>query len=184
MNTGIIAKRYAKALYAFAQERNEAGRLYEEMKSLSESFLRAGDFRSLLSDPILDRSGKLKLLQSAVGGKPSPAYVRFIKLVLDHKRENLLQPMALAYIDICRKENHIVTGSLITAVPIPAEVENAMRAKLLSGREGTLEFSLRVDPAILGGFVFDYDTYRLDASLASQLRKVKNQLLEKNKKTV
>ncbi len=184
MNTGIIAKRYAKALYAFAQERNETAQLYEEMKALSACYLKVDGFRAMLSDPMLSRNDKLKFLQSAVGGAPSLAYMRFIKLVLDHKRESFLQSMALTYMDICRKENHIVTGSLTTAVPIPAEVESALRAKLLPDKEGTLEFSLQVDPTILGGFIFDYDTYRLDASLVSQLRKVKNQLLEKNKKTV
>lgn len=184
MDTGIIAKRYAKALYAFAKEQKEADKVYDEMKALSACCQDVQEFRTSLTDPILDANTKLKLLQSAVGKTPTLTYQRFIKLVLEHRRENFLQLMALDYMDIWRKENHIVIGSLITAVPISPEVENAMRTKLLPKQNGTLEFSMRVDPAILGGFIFDYDTYRLDASLVSQLRKVKNQLLEKNKKTV
>lgn len=185
MDTGVISKRYAKALYAYASECKEEKAVYEEMKSLSACYRQVPGFRSSLGNPIMNRHGKLSLLKSAVGETPSTSYVRFIELVLSHRRENYLQTMALTYMDIYRKANHIVTGSLTTAVPISPEIEAAMREKLLPRKDkGTLEFSLHTDPSILGGFVFDYDTYRLDASLVSQLRNVKNQLLERNKKTV
>jgi F-type H+-transporting ATPase subunit delta len=35
-----------------------------------------------------------------------------------------------------------------------------------------------------GGFIFEIGTYRLDASVASQIRRVKQQFIEKNRRIV
>ena len=45
-----------------------------------------------------------------------------------------------------------------------------------SKTKGTVEFETEVNPDIIGGFVLEYDTYRLDASVQTQLRQVLTQL--------
>lgn len=184
MDAGIISMRYAKALIAFAEDTKSEDTLYKEMTRVAACYRRFPEFRSILDNPIMNAEEKLSLLKSAAGGKPSEEYIRFVKLIVDHKRENHLQTMALLYIDLYRKKKHIIVGSLITASPITPDTEEKMRKMLLTDKEGTLEFSTEVEPDILGGFIFDYDTYRLDASVATQLKRVKTQLLEKNRKTV
>ena len=42
----------------------------------------------------------------------------------------------------------------------------------------------KIDPEILGGFVFEMDGYRLDASVESQFRRIRRQLIEKNNRIV
>ena len=54
----------------------------------------------------------------------------------------------------------------------------------MKDKKGTLEFKTSVDPEILGGFIFGLDTYRLDASIATQLKRVKNQFMDKNRKSI
>ena len=39
-----------------------------------------------------------------------------------------------------------------------------------------LEFETEVDPDIIGGFILEYDTYRMDASVKSQLSNILNTL--------
>ncbi len=184
MNIGIIPKRYAKALYAYATDEKAEDMVYRCMLSLAACYRTFPNFRALLTNPAIGYPDKLQLLKNAGGKNPCIPYTRFIELILHHKRESLLQSIALTYIDLYRQEKHIVVGSLTTAVPLSKEAENKMKKKLLTDKEDTLEFTTSVDPDILGGFVFDYDTYRFDASVATQLKRVKNQLLEKNKKTV
>lgn len=184
MDTGIIPMRYARALYAFAKDTKSEEILYKEMGALTASYRHFPEFRTVLDNPVLGSVEKLLLLKSAVGENPSKEYVRFVDLVLHHRRENYLQSMALMYIDLYRKEKKIIVGSLTTAVSITPETEERMKKLLMAGKEGTLEFTTSVDPNLLGGFIFYYDTYRLDASLTTQLKRVKTQLLEKNRKTV
>ncbi|MBR2253895.1 MAG: F0F1 ATP synthase subunit delta, partial [Prevotella sp.] len=55
-------------------------------------------------------------------------------------------------------------------------MEQKMRKMVESRTNGTVEFSTEVDPDIIGGFVLEYDTYRLDTSVKAQLNKILKQL--------
>jgi len=45
-----------------------------------------------------------------------------------------------------------------------------------SKTNGTVEFETEVNPDIIGGFILEYDTYRMDASVKSKLNTILNQL--------
>ena len=46
------------------------------------------------------------------------------------------------------------------------------------------KFLEKVDPSIEGGFIFDINDFRLDASIATQLKRVKQQFIDKNRRIV
>ncbi|MCD8030302.1 MAG: F0F1 ATP synthase subunit delta [Bacteroides sp.] len=186
MDIGIISKRYARALMKFARRHQAEDRLYEECKTLVNSYQAEPDLRKVLENPLLPRQEKLKLICTAAVGNatPSEQLVRFIELVLSHHRENYLQFICLIYIDMYRKFKHVAVARLTTAVPLTPEMEKKINA--LSGRRlhASMELRMVVDPAIEGGFIFDINDYRLDASVAAQIRRIKRQFIEKNKKIV
>ena len=47
-----------------------------------------------------------------------------------------------------------------------------------------MELQTEVDPSIEGGFIFDINDFRLDASIATQLKRVKQQFIDKNRRIV
>ena len=49
---------------------------------------------------------------------------------------------------------------------------------------GKLELEASVKPDLIGGFVFEMNCERLDASVATQLRSIKRQFAEKNRRIV
>ena len=55
---------------------------------------------------------------------------------------------------------------------------------IASETNGKVELKTSVKPELLGGFVFEMDSERLDASIATQLRNIKKQFVEKNKRIV
>lgn len=184
MNIGIIPMRYAKALLAFAQDKGVEEKVFEEMAILAQSFAEHSSLKTVLDNPVLKSKDKHKLICTAAGTQVSDVFARFIELVLHHKREQHLQSIALMYQDLYRKIKHISIGSLVTATPLGAETEEQMRRMLMKDKKGTLEFKTSVDPEILGGFIFGIDTYRLDASVATQLKRVKTQFMDKNRKSI
>ena len=84
--------------------------------------------------------------------------------------------MAASYTTLYRKQNNITMGRLITAVPVTPNIERKMRQKVESRTNGTVEFQTEVNPEIIGGYILEYDTYRLDASIQNQLRAILAQL--------
>ena len=100
----------------------------------------------------------------------------FLELVLKEGRASILQFMATSYITLYRKQKNITRGKLVTATSVSSDTEKKMRKLVESKTRGTVEFNAEVDPDIIGGFVLEYDTYRLDASVKTQLRKILTEL--------
>ena len=64
----------------------------------------------------------------------------------------------------------------ITAARVSPATEQKMRQMVESKTNGTVEFETEVNPDIIGGFILEYDTYRMDASVKTKLSSILNQL--------
>lgn len=186
MEVGIISMRYAKALIEYAQSKGAEDKLYQEFVMLSYCFVNQSALRNALDNPILPTEEKLSLICTAANGKQasSKEFIRFIQLVLNHRRESYLQFMALMYLDLYRKLKHIGVGKLITAVPVSKATEERIRSSAGTILHAAMELTTVIDPSIEGGFIFDINDFRLDASIATQLKRVKQQFIEKNRRIV
>ncbi len=186
MDAGALSMRYAKALFRFAVDRHKEEHVYVEVAALSKSLLKEPRLKEVLVSPILPREEKRKLmvLAASSNGDISDEFSRFIDLILDQRRESYLQFMMLMYVDLYRKSKNIGTACLITAVPVNEKTAERVRSTSASLLHTTMELETIVDPRIEGGFIFDINGYRLDASVATQLKRVKKQFIDKNKRIV
>ncbi|SET30048.1 F0F1 ATP synthase subunit delta [Prevotella sp. kh1p2] len=176
MDIGVISVRYARALLKIAMELNLDEQVYQEMQVLGACYLKVPELRFTIDNPMLLDNKKQQLLETACGQQPSELTKKFISLVLKEGRENFLQFMAAAYITLYRKQNNITRGKLITAVAVSSDVEEKMRKMVEAKTQGTVEFNTETAPDIIGGFILEYDTYRMDASVKSQLHSILTEL--------
>lgn len=186
MDIGTISVRYAKALIAYAKEEGVEDTLFKEIEMLSQSFSRHPQLRETLDNPILKTKDKQNLIIAAAVGKdePSRAFVRFVQLVLHGHREFYLQFICLTYMSLYYRLKRIAVGTLITAVPIDKETKMRIKKAASTVIHAKMKLQTFVDPSIEGGFIFDLNGYRLDASIATQLKRMKQQFIEKNKRIV
>ena len=181
MISGLIPHRYAKALYKFALDNNTAADVYGEMKNVIESFRQNPGLSKVLSNPFVETSDKEKLLLTAAGKNPGDDYRRFVRLIVDHNREEFALLMAYAYRDIYRKENNISQVRITTAVKLGDEEMNKLRGVVENSFSNTtFEFSESIDPDLIGGFVIDVDSTRMDASLSNELEQLRQNLIRSN----
>ncbi len=185
MYIGVFSIRYAKALLAYANESGTEDAVYEETKTLASSFVQVPQLRQALENPVLPVETKLQLVCEAAGGsRVSKELKRFVELVLAERREKFLQFMVMSYIDLYRKQKNISVGKLTTVCPVSHEIVDRIRALVVEKTQGTVEFMARIDPKLEGGFIFEFGTYRLDASIANQIKRVKQQFIAKNRRIV
>jgi len=182
MNVGMISKRYAKALLEYAIENKSEDTVYSEMKKLEVAFAAEPRLRMAMDNPTLTIKDKLGLIKAAVGGNTSNVLSRFFDLVLKNKRETGLQYIALSYADLYCQMKHINKAKLVTATPVGNEVADRMKLLVQQIKPGTLEFETKIDPDIEGGFMLFFDTFRMDASVKTQLKRIKQQFIEENSK--
>ena len=176
MDIGVISVRYARALLKSATEAKIEDAVYTEMQQLSKSYVEVPQLRFTIDNPMLSKDKKEALLLTAVGEKPSDLTKTFIKLVLKEDRERVMQFIANSYVTLYRQQKNVIRGRLITAAAVSPATEQKMRQMVEGKTNGTVEFESEVDPDIIGGFILEYDTYRMDASVKTKLNSILTQL--------
>lgn len=184
MNTGAIATRYGKALLKYVQESGCGDKVYSQACVLVLRMKELTRLRTYVENHYeIPLEKKKEILDSALGETMDDALVRFITLVDENRRMEFFMRMLYSFICQYRKANGIMVGSLLTAKPV-----NGLKERLealfheKTGAEVFIEE--KVDPEILGGFVFEMDGYMVDASVQEQFRRIKRQLIEKNNRIV
>ncbi len=176
MDIGVISMRYARALLKSATDAKLEDTIYQEMMTVAKRFIDVPALRQTIDKPMLSKDKKEALLTIAASEKPSALTQSFLKLVLKEDRENMIQFMANSYITLYRKQKNVIRGKLTTAARVSAETEQKMRQMVESKTNGTVEFETEVNPDIIGGFILEYDTFRMDASVRSKLNNILNTL--------
>ena len=176
MDIGVISVRYARALLKSAIDQKLDEQVYHEMQLLAKSYIDVPQLRQTIDNPMIAKDKKQILLTTAAGPLASQLTQSFIALVLKEDRENVIQFMANSYITLYRKQKNVIRGKLTTAARVSADTEQKMRQMVESKTHGTVEFETEVNPDIIGGFILEYDTYRMDASVKSKLNSILNSL--------
>ena len=176
MDYGVISVGYARALLKSATELKVEEKVYADMTMLAACYVEVADLRTTIENPMLLRSEKVRLLTTALGPDANELSKRFIELVLKEGREKVLQFMANSYITFYREQKNIIRGKLTTAAAVSEATEQKMKQMVESRTQGTVEFNTEVDPSIIGGFILEYDTYRMDASVKTRLNNILSEL--------
>ena len=176
MDIGVISVRYARALLKSATDAKIETDVYKEMQTMAKTYTEVPQLRQTIDNPMLSKDTKQQLLLTAVGEKPCELTKAFISLVLKEDRENVMQFIANSYVTLYRQQKNVIRGRLITAAAVSPATEQKMRQMVESKTNGTVEFETEVNPDIIGGFILEYDTYRMDASVKSKLNSILNTL--------
>jgi F-type H+-transporting ATPase subunit delta len=179
MDTGVIANRYAKAIFQYAADHGDETRLHEEMKSLSEQFTAVPLLKKILDDPTVSATEKTNALITAAGGKKvSNTCKHVIGMVVKNRRGHYMQNIALMYDKVYRREKNIVVIQLTTTEPASQETKKALIDLVIKDKKEKVNFAAKTDPDIIGGFVLAIEDSRLDASVKNQLNQLRLELIK------
>lgn len=178
MNDGLIPNRYAKALYKTAEEQNSTSLVYAQMKSLDAAYGVQAGLRKAVNNPFLPLDDKMKVLCTAAGADVDSIAAKFMALVIKKNRIDFLRPIALAFMKQYRELNGIAKVEIVTATAMADdEINDILDVVKHQLRNKTVELSTKVNPDLIGGFMVDVDSMVLDASVKSQLEKLRLKLL-------
>lgn len=174
MDIGVISTRYAKSLLKFSTENREEQKVYEEMQILSENFRRVPALQEALKNPVYTDAAKIELLKSATGGESTTtrSIQRFYELLVEHRRADYMVFIANSYITLYREDKNILKSKLTVPVPVSDSVCEKLKRIVEKESNRLVDFDIQVDKEIMGGFILEYGTYQLDASLRTQLAKL------------
>jgi F-type H+-transporting ATPase subunit delta len=173
------AKRYAKALFELAQEKNLVEEVHRDFKNFLKLVEQSSDLRAFLSLP-LDRERE-KLVVDLLKARFTELFFNFVLLVLKNKRFHLFEQILNDFerqLDLLKNRMSAVA---ITAIPLPKEKLAELSREIAGYLKAEVRLENEVDPAIIGGIILRLDDKIFDASLAEQFKKLKYQLIQNQK---
>jgi F-type H+-transporting ATPase subunit delta len=178
MDQSAITVRYAKAFFSLAKEKDLLKILKPDIELISRVCKESTDFILLLESPVVKTSKKIEILTSIFLDKVNKLTLDFLHLIAKNKREVHIPGICRNFLGLTRKDQNIKSAVLTTAYePHPETIKKIER---LMGKElgAKIELSTQVNSNIIGGIILRLEDKQYDASVATQLKKIKQTLLE------
>jgi len=177
MDNGKISVRYARALFQLAQEQGCEEAMYDGLTRFAHNYaLAIAQFNEVLSDPIVTKEEKVKLVEMAIGEPLHDSLKQFVTFVAEQRREDKMFLIALKYMEMYRTKHHILRTNVTTATELSGSSYDKIKAFINQTFDADAEIDVKIDPSLIGGFILDIENTRMDASVSGQLNVLKNKL--------
>jgi F-type H+-transporting ATPase subunit delta len=175
----IVARRYARALFALGQKQGE-----KELKAYGEDLAKivsvlegAPELVRVFKNPIFNVDEKKKILKQLFAKiKPGKVVSNFCFLLAEKSRLDCLSEIQAYYSKLLDEFEGIVRGEIVTAIKLADNIKEEIAGKLekQSGLKVVLDYN--VDQDILGGLLLKVGDKVLDASIRAQLQILKENI--------
>lgn len=177
MNDSLITVRYAKALYQLAKEENEQAVIRKDTEMLLMTVNDSKEFADFLENPLIKSSEKKRIIQTLFKGNIHDITLRFLNLLIENKRESYLKRICLYTIQLHKKELGIQDAVITTAGKISSETKKELNDFITRKFKVNIELLEKTDPDMIGGFILRIEDQQINASIQSQLMKIKRELI-------
>jgi F-type H+-transporting ATPase subunit delta len=173
-----VAITYAQALYDTVSKRGQQAveETLGELEMLLEEARANKRFGEFLSSRIVDSDRRAASLDRMFAGKIQQQTLNFLKVLNDKNRLSLLPGVVEAFDSIAQKAFGRVEVDVTTAAPIDPAQRDTLARQIGDKLGKTPVLHCRVDPAMLGGIRIQVGDRLIDASVATKLAKVREQL--------
>ena len=179
-----IARVYAEALFELAEEQQLTPVVRDQITALARLVRDHPDFAVFLETPALSRNRKIEALIRIFDDRVHPLVMDFLKVVADKQRLNLFGEIEHAYIELDDQKAGRVRGLLTTAVELAAPELNRLNEQINRALHKNATLQVRIDPAILGGFMLNIENTVVDASVQGRLDQMSGRLRRRAAQTL
>ncbi len=171
---------YAKALFAAAKKAGKLDDVAADFDAVMEVLEAHPAWIDLSRSGMIPNNERAELYRKAFEGKALPLFVNFLRTVASHGRARYLRAIFRAY----REMNDERVGQVRVVVTTAARLDEAVEAKLADHLKKILGrtpiFETKVDPELIGGVMLRVGDTMYDASVATQLAKIRTQMMDRS----
>ncbi len=172
------AKRYAIALFNTGVQTQKLDIITQDITDLLNLMSQAPTLRQYWESPLVPSGRKREQILAILGGSLDPATLAFLRLLIDKRREDLLDAIDFELRQQVDSSRHLVRAEATFAVE-PSEAEKTELTRSLEKRTGeSVLLSVHVDSSIMGGVVVRLQDTIIDGSVRGTLERVREQLLQ------
>ncbi len=177
MKNLALVKKYADGMSLALRDEAEYAAVGAEVRAFLDLFQSRDDLRQALTSPFVNARKKGAILNEILARDcTSPKAARYLRLLLEHKRMELLPDIAGALPGAWAEKKGIVTYEAASAVAMTSAQQDRLR-RSLEAREGKpVRLVFKVEPDLVGGLAVRKGHIVYDASVEGELAALKERL--------
>ncbi len=169
-----IAANYAYAWFNAAKDKNVEDKIFEEVQLLKTSYAQNKEIWDILAAPVDDNSLKLSIVKDLARKiKLSDISADALLLMVENRRMALLGLVLDEFVKSYYQNKGIVEVTVETAVQLSVAQDKKLRAVLEDKLNTKVLLNYRVNPDVLGGLKVSFDSFLIDDTLQTKLKRIK-----------
>lgn len=174
-----VGRRYGKALFEIAEDKDNLEEMYQELLALRQVFQDNSELSAVLTDTRLDLNAKKPIVDS-LKAKFSPVIQAFIQMVFDYKRMNDILFIIDHFESLYNEKNKVILATVTTAVDLTeAQTQKLSQEVAKRFNANKVQVNSVVDPEIIGGVIVQTADKVVDGSIRTKLMTIKSMLLNR-----
>jgi len=187
MSDVIAADRYTRALFELAGKSGCLPEIDKGLEVLTNVLdLHPKIFR-LMTNPTLTNAEKFSLAMSALPDPKPGLLEKFLRVLIEKKRFELLPVIQKNFHDRCEKKQGVQEVEMLSAAPFSPgfleKLKNVLAQKLRtsiplrgSDARATIRLIPRTDRTLIGGFILRFNGKEIDCSFKNRLYEIQQKL--------
>ena len=178
MTSRTAAARYARALLDVAiAESADLDMVGREVDEFIAFLAQQPALEGLLLNPAVPAPRKRAAMeQIAQVSGVTPIVAKLLVLLADRDRLGLLKDLASAYREFLAERQNVVHAEVTSAEPLTGDRIQVIEQRLAAVTGKRVSMTTRVDHEIIGGVIARVGSTVYDASIATQLKKIRERL--------
>jgi F-type H+-transporting ATPase subunit delta len=170
-----IAGRYANALFQLARDTNALDALEADFPRIAGMISSDKDLHDFLIHPAIAPAEKKNIIKSIVGDTNALLF-DYLSLVVDKKREAYIPLMWDVVKDLLLEYRKQIVAEVDTPYELPADIKDALAAKLGQVTGKTVVINQVVQPELIGGVRVRFGDRVVDGSVVHRMHKLRESL--------
>ena len=163
-----VGRRYSKAIFEIAEEKNQVKEIYEMLNSAMVLYRTDKEFKNFILNPLIDNEQKKSVL-SEIFGKDNSENLNILLYILDKGRMNCIKYIVAEYLKIYYRKNRILDVKATFTKELTDEKKKKLIDKLSQKTGKEINLEIKIDKDILGGGIIKIGDKIIDGSIRREL---------------
>ena len=163
-----VGRRYSKAIFEIAEEKNQVKEIYEMLNSAMVLYRTDKEFKNFILNPLIDNEQKKSVLNE-IFGKDNSENLNILLYILDKGRMNCIKYIVAEYLKIYYKKNRILDVRATFTKELTDEQKKKLINKLSQKTGKEINLKIKIDKNILGGGIIRIGDKIIDGSIRREL---------------
>jgi len=177
LKTDNVGRVYAEALLELAVERGVMDELALEVQSILPIVAVGGELHRMLTNPAIGDSERGKIVRRVFEGKVSDLLYKMMRVMGDKRRLGSLPQMAAGYLLAVAEKRGQIDVQAFVATELDADTARRVAEQIGQALGKQVTLTQKIDPTLIGGLKIKVGDRLIDASVASQLRNMKQKMI-------